>query len=204
MEKEVAKDKGIITFDVPATEKANIYTVAVHHEGRYKEDNIVYWMGKIEGIEIPDDTIIEIKMDEIEWEEAEWKPNRGKLYSNEEDTECDETFEIDMDSFESEFLVPSDYNKLGIEFYVKDIFHIGERPTYSDMLVGVRGSNIGTGENENGWRIFTVRHEKSDAEDNVSKGEFQPYIKAESFGFSDVDGYKIPPLVEEEYDIKWE
>lgn len=72
VEKKTAESEGIITFRIPAAESVSLYVGAVYHTDVFKA-SLALWFGVIHDIEIPQDSIIEITMDDINWVEARWK-----------------------------------------------------------------------------------------------------------------------------------
>ena len=68
VEIEQADESGIITFNIPATENANIYVSAVNYN-----DIKALFYGVKRGIYIEEDTVTEIKTEDIDWVQADWK-----------------------------------------------------------------------------------------------------------------------------------
>jgi hypothetical protein len=68
VEIDQAIDSGIITFDIPATEDASIYVVAVNYD-----DSIAKFYGVKRGINIEIDTVTEIRTNDFDWVKADWK-----------------------------------------------------------------------------------------------------------------------------------
>jgi len=193
VERQTAVEEGIITFQIPATNNANLYSVAVHISGEYNQNRALY-LGKVKNIQIPADGIVEVKMSDLDWVEATWYPYEE--YSN----------------FESEIMVASkedEYYKMPI--YVRDPYHIGEDLSYSSLLVGISGTSS-SGDNPDGWRTFDVYnknhdigvvHEENYGFDKRDHG-FQPHVDSNKFNLDDSNGrFYILPLVND-YTISWE
>ena len=68
-----ANNSGIITFNIPATEDANIYVVSVN----YDKSKALYY-GLKRGINIDTDTVTKIKTEDFEWVKADWKYGKDK------------------------------------------------------------------------------------------------------------------------------
>ena len=71
VKKQVAQDVGVITMEVPAANKANLYVVAVKYDGTWKGNRALYF-GVVRDLYIPGNTVIEVKMSDIQWAAASW------------------------------------------------------------------------------------------------------------------------------------
>ena len=209
VKKEVADEKGIITFDLPATDNANIYALAVHiddESSRY--GNIAYLQGKIEGIDIPPDVVVEITPEDLDWVIAEWKPDIVEYgATRSEDINEDKTEEIELKDFEEGFTVPEEYDGFAVHFFVRDIFQIHDEITdipYADKFIRVYGSLSYWG-NPDGWGHFRTRYERENLDgDKIKTDSFQPYADASAFGFSGIGSFYIQPLMLKDFEINWE
>lgn len=72
VEIDYANNSGIITFDIPATEDANIYVVAVKYSDEQGESRARYF-GIKTGINIKTDTVTEIRTNDFSWVQADWR-----------------------------------------------------------------------------------------------------------------------------------
>lgn len=68
VEKKTAEEKGVITFKIPAAKEVSLYVGAVNFS-----ESRALWFGVDHEVTIPEDTIVEITMEDINWVKAKWK-----------------------------------------------------------------------------------------------------------------------------------
>jgi len=185
VEKSTAERQGIITFDIPASNNAKLFTVAVHHSGEYNK-NRALWLGVVDNLQIPKDGIVEITMDDIEWVKAEWKPAEG--YENYADG-------ITAEKEEDDIYFP--------HIYVRDPYQAGENPSWDEIIIGINGSSS-HGDNIDGWRLFRIWNENKKGDiPHTAKYEFQPFVGSSWFNLPSGSRYFILPIAEP-FEVHWE
>lgn len=185
VERKTAEDQGIITFNIPSTDNAKLYTVAVHHSDQYN-GNRALWLGVVENLQIPSNGVVEVKMNDINWVKASWYPDK------------------DYENFESGLTAPKEDKYFKIPIYVRDPLQIGKTPSYDKLYVGINGHSS-VGENPSGWRLFKIYNENNEINTNHEETyNFQPFVNSSKFNLpSEGSRYFIKPMVEE-YTISWE
>ena len=155
--REIAETQGIITLQIPSTDDAQIYVLAVH-DSTFNWGRRVLQMGWIESFPIPADNITTITMDDINWIEAKWYPGEG--YEN----------------YENELIVSKDKKQLDMPIYIRDPFQVGKEVSYEQSVIKITGASR-CGENTDGWRHFDILHENSKVgEVHAEAYKFQPGI----------------------------
>lgn len=185
VEKSTAERQGIITFDIPASNNAKLFTVAVYKDDDYYGSRAL-WLGVVDTLQIPKDGIVEITMDDIEWIEATWKPHENyKDYAK----------GIKGNKTEKYLDYPF--------IYVRDPFQIGELPWYDELLVFVSGTGRRE-ENLDGWRLFVVTNKNEQLNtSHTATYNFQPAVSASLFNLPSGSIYSILPIVEP-FEVHWE
>lgn len=185
VKRKTAEDEGIITFKIPTTDNAKLYTVAVHHSQEYKGNRALF-LGIKENLQIPNEGIVEVSMSDINWIKASWYP-----YENYKDFEDGLTADNDKE----EHIIP---------IYVRDPFQVGKTPRYDSLYIKINGHSSPK-ENPDGWRTFHISNENtSDEAPHTETYNFQPYVSSTKFNLPTENGrYFIKPMVED-YEIKWE
>jgi len=185
VERNTAKEEGIITFKIPSTDNANLYTVAVHNSQEYKGNRALF-LGIKENIQIPNEGIIEISMGDINWIKASWYPYDN--YKNFEDG-------LTANNDKEEYIIP---------IYVREPIQIKKTPRYDSLYIKINGYSSPK-ENPDGWRTFHISNENSGGKaPHTETYNFQPYVSSTKFNLPTENGrYFIKPMVED-YEIKWE
>lgn len=187
VEKKIAEEQGVITFNIPSTKNARLYVVAVHFSGKLYdvEGNRVLWFGVVENISIPSDGIVELTMNDIDWIPATWDVAEG--YEN----------------YAAGLTASKDEENFKIPIYVRDPFQIGEKPAWNQLYVKVWG-HASLGSNVNGWRLFEINNKNSDlGKVHTEQYNFQPYIEPSLFNLTNASGYSFLPIVSD-YNVSWE
>lgn len=193
VKKETAEKDGIITFEVPESDGADLYVAAVHYEETgpepHQRDGRAIWIGLVENVFLNSGSITEIKTEDITWIKPAWE----QIDNFDKGTFADGfVFAVPEEGYD-----PSTYVK------VRDPFQIGESPTHHTALVSVRG-NSGIEDNQDGWRTFEVVHEHRTDEVDENGNQtlyFQPYVNYIPFNLPETD-YHIEPVIEH-YNVSW-
>lgn len=168
--KATAETLGIITMEVPPSNKANLYIVAVE-----KGLDIVHWYGVIENMTVAKDTVIDIKMADIRWIRATWKADDPN-YQN------------------GSLTAQASATNVSFITKVREPFQVGQNPAYDALFIGINGSG-GNGSNPDGWRTYRINcvnpHQNTP---NVSSCSFSHYLRAELFNLPSAR-YIVPPKV---------
>ncbi len=186
VEKETAEEKGIITFNIPATESADIHVAAVFLCDELGAGYAVKF-ATLEGIEINPEKVIEVEMDDLTWFPADWYPEEG--------------FEHFEEGLKEEELI----NGIILPIKIADPFWIGEslsRPALYTKVMGspnATGTSTSTGENSDGYRSVSVYH----CRDYEGDYSFRVVLDPSHFSFPDVVFIKMLPKVVG-YPVEWE
>ena len=186
VERQVAQDVGVITMEVPATEKADLYLVAVKYAAGWWQSRALYY-GVVRNLALPGHTIVEIKMNDIEWVEASWHVS-----------EDDEATWNGNRLFEA----PASWQYLDRPtVYVRDPFLLGPKPQHQSLLIRING-RYSWGDNPDGWRPFTIRATNPYVDtDNTTEEEFNPYVPSDKFNLPE-SFYWIEPI-DNVYHVHW-
>lgn len=181
--REVAETQGIITLQIPSTDDAEIYLLAVHYSEK-NENKRALWMGYIESFPIPPDSITTITMNQIDWIEATWYPGEG------------------YEDFENGLVAPKNEKVFWFPIYVRDPFQVGQDVSYEKSIFKISGRSS-CWENVDGWRRFDISHWNSDiGVPHTETYSFQPGIDYLLFNLPD-GRYNIAPIVTP-YVVTWE
>lgn len=187
-ERRIAQSVGLITMKVPPTRRANLYVVAVRDSGSIYGGTALY-MGVVRNIEIAEETVLDIKMDDIQWTPATWRVSE----EDEEIWNGDRVYEAtaDLDRLENPLI------------YVWNPFQAGENPEWDQLLVAVQGSSISKRENADGWHEFQI-NAKNHARrvDHFEEYSFAPYVRGASFNLP--SGHYFIPPVDNGYQVHWQ
>lgn len=165
--RQIGKNVGTITMEVPAAEAVNLCMAAVKHSTGSQESRALYY-GVVHALSLPGGTIVELEMNDIDWVKATWHVSSEDehIWNN------DRVYEADASH---------DYlDKPAI--YVRDPFQIGEYPrNYHDLLIGVEG-RVSWRDNPDGWRLFVIRAtNEGDGKPYQTIYKFCPYLKGDKF-----------------------
>jgi len=189
VEKETAEEKGVITFNIPATESADIHVAAVFLSDEGGASYAVKF-ATLEGIEINPEKVMEIEMDDLTWFPADWYPEEG--------------FEHFEEGLKEEELIGDSFGSF-LPIKIADPFWIGEslsRPALYTKVMGspnATGTSTSTGENSDGYRSVSVYH----CRDYEGDYSFRVVLDPSHFSFPDVVFIKMLPKVVG-YPVEWE
>lgn len=175
VEKSTAEEEGIITLDVPETEEAKLFAVAVKYE-EYNEQ--VFLLGKIDDLSIEKGEEYNWTVDDFDWTETEW--------------EVDEEYSSEYQN--GEFTANKDDEDFRFPIHVTD---------YEEKLFGWNGKSVGTTEFSNGIKTVTVILDNPEVgtEQVSGHGPFYPYLDSELFSLPS-GRYAVGERAE--VDVSWE
>lgn len=170
--REVAEKEGIITLEVPPTQKANLLVAAVH-EGSARNPERALYLGTIHDLVLQSGTVRNITVEDVIWVKAEWDVH---------DTHRDGylTGSFLMDKSETRFSLP---------IRVRDPYQIGERPTRGRLAIKLSGYGDEY-ENIEGWRRVLVSVDNKEVDIPSSSDErFWPYLDGSLFNLPETYYY---------------
>ncbi len=169
--REVAEKEGIITLEVPPTQKANLLVAAVH-EGSARNPERALYLGPIHDLVLQSGTVRNITVEDVIWVKAEWDVH---------DTHRDGylTGSFFMDKSETRFSLP---------IRVRDPYQIGERPTRGRLAIKLSGDGYEY-ENTEGWRRVLVSVDNKVDIPSSSDERFWPYLDGSLFNLPETYYY---------------
>lgn len=172
--KAVAGKKGVITLEVPATNKAHLYLVAVNSEAQ-----TAHYYALAENLRLEADAILPLTIDDFRWVEAIWEPEPAYAVS------------VQNKRFE----LPYNETKVKVDLKVRDPFQEGKKASYETSLIESYGRSS-MKENVNGWLDFEAFLENpTPGVVNTDYYWLQPYVDGGSFNLGN-KGYYIAPVLE--------
>ena len=182
VDRETAEEIGIITYELPATDNAELHVVTASHG---ENNNYVLDYGVIEKLNIPSGEILELTVDDIEWSEATWFP--------------DEDFEDFQEGLSEDDLLIGSYNDYRyFPIYLYNPFQLGEIIRRDHQYIRVYGwTSQSSEEYKPGYRKVDINHDMTKKEQH-----FQPFFEGSTFFNLPKSQYYIFPLVKK-YDVEW-
>jgi hypothetical protein len=170
--RELAENEGVITLEVPSTNKADLFVAAVHEGERYNSQRALY-LGAIHGLRLEGSTVREITVDDIKWTKAEWHVHHthqnGYLAGS--------------------FIGDKSEPYLRLPIRVRDPYQIGESPSRGNTVIKAAGSNFQL-DNPDGWRRIDVAASNDELGETSSSVEwFWPYLDGSLFNLSETYYY---------------
>jgi hypothetical protein len=170
----VAGTKGVITLDVPATNQAHLYLVAVN-----TEEQIVFHYALAENLRLEANAVLPLTIDDFQWIEATWEP------------EMDYAVSVQNKHFE----LPREETIVKVDLKVRDPFQDGKQASYEATLIGLLGMSS-MKENVNGWLEFEAfLKNPTPGVVNTDYHWLQPCVDGASFNLGN-KGYYIAPVLE--------
>ena len=182
VDRETAEDVGIITYELPATDNAELHVITVAHG---EDNNYVLDYGVIENLNIPSGEILELTVDDIEWSEATWYPHED-FKDFQEGLKEDDLYE--------------DGDRRYFPIYLYNPFQVGEvisRDHQYIKLYALGSTSQFREEYKPGYRQVNLNLDMNEKEQH-----FQPYFEGTTYFNLPESHYFVFPLVEE-YNVEW-
>ncbi len=172
---------------VPPSRNANLYVAAVD-----SSTLAVVKLGYIRGLVILEDTVTTVKTHDINWVSPGWRIlGEDSLVQGDANT----PFRIEVGADKNKPWEPL----LIIE--VTDPFHINERKSYHELLIGLNGYGNVAQENPSGWRRMEIHRCPED--DRPCR--FAPALTAPAFGIPLPEQWSVYTIYPEgEININWQ
>jgi len=200
VEKETAEEVGVITFAIPPTDEAQLYLAAVHID-ESEGQNYALKYGLFEDFTIPEDGVLEVRMEDIEWVSSTWHPDGD--YVDLEDFEHGLT--MDNLTTDNHLCSVCGNQKYYFPIYVLNPFQTAGEHQWGELLIRVMGLSIGShssGDYGDEYHGFTVYHCTQDCNAPYGVYRFQPYLSGPHFGLPGDGYYYVLPEVPS-YEVHW-
>lgn len=170
--KETAVTEGVITLEVPPTQNANLFVVAVYEGSGWGSERALY-LGTIHGLILQSGTVRNITVDDVTWVKAEWYVH---------DTHLD-------DYLAGSFIGDKDEVRFELPIRVRDPYQVGQSPSRGNTVIKAAGRSS-QGDNFDGWRRINVNAQNDKLGEVVSNDEwFWPYLDGSLFNLSETYYY---------------
>jgi hypothetical protein len=172
-----AAANNILTLEVPATNRAHLYLVAVNMENR-----TAYSYAMAENLRLEKDSVVALTIDDFQWIEAAWH--------------FDDDYDDYATSIENGRIeLPFSEHEVLTRIKVRDPFQEGKEASYDTSLIGHYGISS-MRENIGGWLYFDayLRNQFTGTPNVDTHHWFQPCVDGIQFNLGN-KGYYIPPVI---------
>jgi len=172
-----AATNSILIFEVPATNRAHLYLVAVN-----MENQTVYSYAMAENLRLGENSVVALAIEDFQWIEAAWH--------------FDDDYDDYANSIENGRIeLPFGEYQVMIRIKVRDPFQEGKKASYETSFIGHAGISS-MRENVDGWLYFDayLRNKFAGTPNVDTHHWFQPSLDGIHFNLGN-KGYSIPPVI---------
>ena len=168
-----AQTQSVLTLEVPATNQAHLYLVAVN-----SETQTAFSFALAENLRLEAHAILPMTTDDFQWVEATWV--------------IEESYVNSVNNKHFEF--PCNEKEVMVNIEVRDPFQEGKQASYETSFIGHNGISSMC-DNVNGWLGFEAFFRNpTPGVPNTGRHWMQPNVDGSQFNLGN-KGYYIPPVI---------